>query len=121
MASQGVLLGRGGLYYNKLRLEPPLCIIENQVEQAIDCLETVIKNIKKKYILNNNELGYLLKATRYYTFGEPLKIEDVAISKNGKKLKILWITRTGFERIFHRDSYLLAQGPRCIISVSDCI
>ena len=47
MASQGVLIGRGGLYYNRLRIEPPLCIKKNQAEHALETLENVIKKIEK--------------------------------------------------------------------------
>ena len=47
MASNGVLIGRGGLYYNRLRIEPPLCISKNQADQTIDNLEKVLVKIEK--------------------------------------------------------------------------
>lgn len=47
LASQGVLVGRGGLHYNRLRFEPPLCITAVQAEQAMDRFENVINNIEK--------------------------------------------------------------------------
>ena len=47
MASKGVLIGRGGLFYNRLRIEPPLCITKTQAKYAVDTLGTVIKKMEK--------------------------------------------------------------------------
>jgi 4-aminobutyrate aminotransferase-like enzyme len=47
MASQGVLIGRGGLFYNRLRIEPPLCITQTQAKHAVETLENVINKIEK--------------------------------------------------------------------------
>jgi 4-aminobutyrate aminotransferase-like enzyme len=47
MASHGVLIGRGGLFYNRLRIEPPLCITKTQAKHAVETLETVIKKVEK--------------------------------------------------------------------------
>jgi len=48
MAEKGVLIGRGGLYYNRLRIEPPLCITEKEAEFAVTTLESVIHEIEQK-------------------------------------------------------------------------
>jgi 4-aminobutyrate aminotransferase-like enzyme len=48
MAERGVLIGRGGLYYNRLRIEPPLCITEKEAEFAVTTLESVIHEIEQK-------------------------------------------------------------------------
>jgi alanine-glyoxylate transaminase/(R)-3-amino-2-methylpropionate-pyruvate transaminase len=47
MAYNGVLIGRGGLYYNRLRIEPPLCISKNQADQTLNTLEKVLRKIEK--------------------------------------------------------------------------
>jgi 4-aminobutyrate aminotransferase-like enzyme len=47
MASNGVLIGRGGLYYNRLRIEPPLCITKKQADKTINTLEKVIIETEK--------------------------------------------------------------------------
>jgi alanine-glyoxylate transaminase/(R)-3-amino-2-methylpropionate-pyruvate transaminase len=39
-----VLLGKGGLYGNVLRLKPPMCITEADVDYAIDVLDRALTN-----------------------------------------------------------------------------
>lgn len=46
MAQKGVLIGRGGLYYNRLRFEPPLCITVEEAEKAITTLEGVLREVE---------------------------------------------------------------------------
>jgi alanine-glyoxylate transaminase / (R)-3-amino-2-methylpropionate-pyruvate transaminase len=46
MAEKGVLVGRGGLYYNRIRIEPPLCLTEKEAELAVTTLESVIHEIE---------------------------------------------------------------------------
>jgi 4-aminobutyrate aminotransferase-like enzyme len=46
MAEKGVLVGRGGLYYNRIRIEPPLCLTEEEAELAVTTLESVIHEIE---------------------------------------------------------------------------
>jgi 4-aminobutyrate aminotransferase-like enzyme len=43
MASEGVLVGRGGLYYNRIRMEPPLCITLEEADRVLDVFEEAIK------------------------------------------------------------------------------
>jgi len=46
-AEKGVLIGRGGLYYNRIRLQPPLCITMEQAERAMDVLNEVLTLVEK--------------------------------------------------------------------------
>jgi len=41
-AKRGVLLGRGGLYYNRIRIQPPLCITSEQAERAVDVFDEAL-------------------------------------------------------------------------------
>jgi 4-aminobutyrate aminotransferase-like enzyme len=47
MAEKGVLIGRGGLYYNRIRIEPPLCINQQEAEHAIATFESVLHDIER--------------------------------------------------------------------------
>jgi alanine-glyoxylate transaminase/(R)-3-amino-2-methylpropionate-pyruvate transaminase len=40
---RGLLLGRGGLYGNVLRIKPPLCITRDDADFVADCLDEVLK------------------------------------------------------------------------------
>jgi 4-aminobutyrate aminotransferase-like enzyme len=42
MAERGILVGRGGLYYNRIRLEPPLCLTIEEAEKVASTFEQVI-------------------------------------------------------------------------------
>ena len=46
-AERGVLFGRGGLYYNRIRLQPPLCITTEQAARAMDVLNEVLTMVEK--------------------------------------------------------------------------
>jgi 4-aminobutyrate aminotransferase-like enzyme len=48
MAAKGVLVGRGGLYYNRIRLEPPLCITKDEADKTLNVFEEVIKEIENR-------------------------------------------------------------------------
>ncbi len=48
MAAKGILVGRGGLYYNRIRIEPPLCITKDEADQALNAFEEVIKKIENQ-------------------------------------------------------------------------
>jgi len=43
MAADGVLIGRGGLYYNRIRMEPPLCITRDEADRVLNVFEEVVK------------------------------------------------------------------------------
>jgi 4-aminobutyrate aminotransferase-like enzyme len=43
MAAEGVLVGRGGLYYNRIRMEPPLCITKGEANRVLNVFEEVVK------------------------------------------------------------------------------
>jgi len=43
MAADGVLVGRGGLYYNRIRMEPPLCITKEEADRVLNVFEGVVK------------------------------------------------------------------------------
>ena len=44
----GLLVGRGGMYGNVLRIAPPLTITEDDVEHAIECLDTAFSQVEQK-------------------------------------------------------------------------
>lgn len=48
MAAKGILVGRGGLYYNRIRMEPPLCISKDEADQTLNAFEEVIKKIENQ-------------------------------------------------------------------------
>jgi 4-aminobutyrate aminotransferase-like enzyme len=47
-ASRGVLVGRGGLFYNRIRFQPPLVITEEQADKALDVFEQAVKIAERK-------------------------------------------------------------------------
>ena len=42
MRHHGVLLGKGGLYGNTLRIKPPMCITKDDADYLVDCLDQVL-------------------------------------------------------------------------------
>jgi len=48
MAARGVLVGRGGLFYNRIRFEPPLCITKEQARWALDTFEEVLDKVERE-------------------------------------------------------------------------
>jgi alanine-glyoxylate transaminase/(R)-3-amino-2-methylpropionate-pyruvate transaminase len=42
---RGLLLGKGGLYGNVLRIKPPMCITKTDADFLVDCLEEVLEAI----------------------------------------------------------------------------
>lgn len=48
-AKRGVLLGRGGLYYNRIRIQPPLCITSDQAEKAVDAFDEALAIAEKSF------------------------------------------------------------------------
>ncbi|MDA4111851.1 MAG: aminotransferase class III-fold pyridoxal phosphate-dependent enzyme, partial [Thaumarchaeota archaeon] len=47
MLNRGVLIGRGGLFYNRIRFQPPLCITRQEVDTAIDALDSTLYEVEK--------------------------------------------------------------------------
>lgn len=41
----GLLVGKGGLYANTLRIKPPMCITREDVEFIIDCLDVALSGV----------------------------------------------------------------------------
>jgi 4-aminobutyrate aminotransferase len=48
-ARRGVLLGRGGLYYNRIRIQPPLCITSEQAGKALDVFDEALAIAEKSF------------------------------------------------------------------------
>lgn len=46
-ADRGVLLGRGGLYYNRIRIQPPLNITKEQAEKAVNVFDEALTIAEK--------------------------------------------------------------------------
>jgi len=42
MKHHGVLLGKGGLYGNTLRIKPPMCITKDDADYLVECLDQVL-------------------------------------------------------------------------------
>lgn len=42
---QGLLIGRGGVYGNVLRIKPPMCITQEDVDFLADCLDAVLASL----------------------------------------------------------------------------
>ncbi len=43
---RGLLLGKGGLYGNVLRIKPPMCITKDDAEFLVECLDEVLSEIR---------------------------------------------------------------------------
>ncbi len=45
---RGLLVGKGGLYGNVLRIKPPMCLTKDDADFLADCLEEVLTTVGKK-------------------------------------------------------------------------
>lgn len=45
---RGLLLGKGGLYGNTLRIKPPMCINSDDADFLLECLDDVLTRVEKK-------------------------------------------------------------------------
>jgi alanine-glyoxylate transaminase/(R)-3-amino-2-methylpropionate-pyruvate transaminase len=43
---RGLLLGKGGLYGNTIRLKPPMCLTKDDADFIVDCLDDVLGTLK---------------------------------------------------------------------------
>jgi alanine-glyoxylate transaminase / (R)-3-amino-2-methylpropionate-pyruvate transaminase len=44
---RGLLLGKGGLFGNTIRLKPPMCLTKDDADFIVDCLDEVLTDLKK--------------------------------------------------------------------------
>lgn len=43
---RGLLIGRGGIYGNVLRIKPPMCITKADVDFLVDCLDETLWSLE---------------------------------------------------------------------------
>ena len=46
MKERGVLIGKGGLFGNTLRIKPPMCITKDDADYMVGCLDEVLTEIE---------------------------------------------------------------------------
>ena len=46
---RGVIIGRGGLFYNRIRFQPPLCITEPEVDRAMEAIDASLEEVERAY------------------------------------------------------------------------
>ena len=45
---RGLLIGKGGLFGNTLRIKPPMCITKDDADFLVDCLDEVLAEIENR-------------------------------------------------------------------------
>jgi alanine-glyoxylate transaminase/(R)-3-amino-2-methylpropionate-pyruvate transaminase len=45
---RGLLLGKGGLFGNTLRIKPPMCVTRDDADFIVDCLDEVLSAVRKR-------------------------------------------------------------------------
>ncbi|MEO0532231.1 MAG: aminotransferase class III-fold pyridoxal phosphate-dependent enzyme, partial [Planctomycetota bacterium] len=45
MKHHGVIVGKGGLYGNTLRIKPPMCLTKDDGDYLVDCLDLVLSEM----------------------------------------------------------------------------
>jgi alanine-glyoxylate transaminase/(R)-3-amino-2-methylpropionate-pyruvate transaminase len=43
---RGLLLGKGGLFGNVLRIKPPMCLTKDDADYLVDCLDEVLTAVR---------------------------------------------------------------------------
>lgn len=43
---RGLLLGKGGLFGNTLRIKPPMCITRDDAQFMVDCIDDVLEAVQ---------------------------------------------------------------------------
>jgi alanine-glyoxylate transaminase/(R)-3-amino-2-methylpropionate-pyruvate transaminase len=43
---RGLLLGKGGLFGNVIRLKPPMCLTKDDADYIVDCLDEVLTSLR---------------------------------------------------------------------------
>ncbi len=51
MLNRGVVIGRGGLFYNRIRFQPPLCITPSEVDVAMDALDATMHDVERTFAI----------------------------------------------------------------------
>ncbi len=54
MLKRGVIIGRGGLFYNRIRFQPPLCITEKEVDRAMEALDSTLTEVERSHGIRQN-------------------------------------------------------------------
>lgn len=47
---RGVIIGRGGIYYNRVRFQPPLVIEKEDLKQVVDVFRDAVKKTEEKFL-----------------------------------------------------------------------
>ena len=45
---RGLIIGKGGLFGNTLRIKPPMCITKDDADFMVDCLDEVLSEIENR-------------------------------------------------------------------------
>ena len=45
---RGLLIGKGGLFGNTLRIKPPMCLTNDDADFLVDCLDEVIEVLSSR-------------------------------------------------------------------------
>jgi alanine-glyoxylate transaminase/(R)-3-amino-2-methylpropionate-pyruvate transaminase len=43
---RGLIIGKGGLHGNTIRLKPPMCLTKDDADFIVDCLDEVLSTLK---------------------------------------------------------------------------
>jgi alanine-glyoxylate transaminase/(R)-3-amino-2-methylpropionate-pyruvate transaminase len=57
---RGLLLGKGGLYGNTLRIKPPMCLTRDDADFLVDCLDEVLTLVTRRRAASGSAQGVVL-------------------------------------------------------------